>query len=198
MRDSFKVKGLEADITYSRGQYRTYMCVWIQKMAVLRKRFSPLSSLRLAFLIAENKSQWCEWIFMLRVSSLNLKNYFSQTRKLNTSGASLRRQNPNPISIWQLLSLWVKSLISLACQGKIYSGTSRWLTLDGFLSWLDAPEEQTLPCWQSGPFVCAEPWEAILFQPHPISSQFEWRRLVLQSAASATRINVLHTLAHEN
>lgn len=138
--------------------------------------------------------------------SLNLKNYSIQTGKpwlrwhpsLTMCDVSLRRPNPNPISIWQLLSLWVKSLISIACQGKIYNGPSSWIMLVGCLSWLDAAEEQSLPSWQTGLFVSTEPWEAILFQPHPISSQFEWRRLVLQSAASATRIKAIYTLAHEN
>lgn len=134
----------------------------------------------------------------IRFSSLNLKNHSIQTAKpqswwhisLTVCNVSLKRRNPYPISIWQSLSFWVKSLISVACQGEIYNGSSQCLLI--FLSWLDALEEQSLPSLGVGPFISTEPWEAILFQPHPISSQFEWRRLVSQSAASATRISVLH------
>lgn len=66
----------------------------------------------------------------IRFSSLNLKNHsFQIAKKKKTHDDTfnswcampcLQCRNPNPISIWQLLSFWVKSLISVACRAKIY------------------------------------------------------------------------------
>lgn len=120
-------------IWYKKCQFGTYFS----------RRKSPLSSLHLAFFIVENN-----WIPALTLGFLQSTWKITQVKQENHGcngiphslcDTSLQRDPiSNLISIWQLLSLWEKSLISSACQGKIYNGVSRWLTLDSFLRWLDA------------------------------------------------------------